>query len=86
MRENKIKECWEIYEQIEGLKIAKDDIFLGNMIRLCQKSHQAEKAIQLWKELLQLPDTILTSLHYNSIIHALSSRKEYCEEALELYD
>lgn len=36
--------------------------------------------------MINLPDIRLTALHYNSLIKALSSRKDYCERALEIYE
>ena len=60
-----------IYQIQNGLE--KDDVLLGNMIKVCSKTKEAERAIKLWKEMKDLKGINLTSLHYNAIIMALSS-------------
>lgn len=36
--------------------------------------------------MIKLPEIRLNALHYSSLMKALSSRIDYCERALEIYD
>lgn len=83
---HQIKECWNYYDKHIELKIHPDDVLLGLMIKVCAKSQSAEKAKMLWKQMDKLESVRLTAHHYDSIILALASRKDYAEEALQKYE
>lgn len=81
-----IKQCWTLFEQCEKWKIEPDDVLLGTMIRICAKSKSAEKAKLFWDKLRKIPHVRFTAHHYNALILALASRKDYAEEAIEKYE
>lgn len=55
------------------------------MIRICALDSSAEKAKLIFEDIKKMPSVRLTCLHYNSLIKALSTRKDYAEEAIEVY-
>ena len=59
---------------------------MGVMIGICGETHDAEKAIKLWDEMIKTPEIKLNALHYSALIKALSSRISYCERAIEIYE
>lgn len=55
------------------------------MIRICAIDSNAEKAKLIFEEIKKLSNVWLTCLHYNSLIKALASWKDYCTEAIDVY-
>lgn len=47
------------------------------MIGICSYTNDAEKAINLFEKMKNLPEIRMTCDHYNAIIKALSSWKDY---------
>lgn len=78
--------CWTLYRQMEARKVPKDDLLVSFMMKVCSRTGDSEHALKLWKELNGMKDLRLHCLHYNSLIKALSVRKDYCQLALEFYD
>ena len=83
---DRIEKCWELYDSMDDLKIPKDDALIGFMIRICSVTQESEKAIKMWNEMKELDNVRYTCLHYNAIIRACASRKDYCERAIEYFD
>ena len=81
-----IKDCWKIFDEMKENNIKTDDVILGLMIRICSFDHQAEKAKKIWEEILDIKYKRLNCLHYNSLIKALATRKDYAEEAILIYE
>jgi pentatricopeptide repeat protein len=54
------------------------------MIRLCRKTHDAEKAIRLFNE-LEATGYIEHCFVYNAIIFALASRSDFALEAIDYW-
>lgn len=70
--------------EILAKPLDEDEYLISYMIRLCEKTHDAERAVKLFTLLEQI-GFIKTNIHYNSFIFALSSRKDYAKKALEIF-
>lgn len=80
------KKCWQLFDEMIKKKIPRDDVTLGLMMKICSFDHQAEKAKKIWDEILDIENKRLNCLHYNALIKALGSRKDYANEALLVYE
>jgi len=79
-----LKRCWEIFDQVTTQEDA-DETLLSYMIRLASYTHDSEKALALWNR-LESKGFSKTVIHYNSIIFACSSRKDYAKRAIQYYN
>ena len=79
------KKAWEFFAKRKEFEIEPDDVLLGNMIRICSLDSSAEKAKIIFEDIKKLENVRLTCLHYNSLLKALSTRKDYSKEAITLY-
>lgn len=61
-----------------------DEYLITTMIRIAAKTSDAEKAINLFSKMERMGYNP-TTYHFNSIISALSSRKAYSSQALDMY-
>ena len=61
-----------------------DDMLIGSMINMCWVFKEAEKATGYWNKLNKKGFRI-NAKHYEGYLHALSTREDYAEDALELY-
>jgi len=82
-KQGNLKKCWDVFYEISPI-VEPDEFLLSYMIRLCSKSNEPEKAINL-NERLQLHGYNQYSLNYNSLIFALASTKPYAPKALETF-
>lgn len=64
--------------------IAEDEYLTSMMIKICEKTHDAEKAINLFRK-MEDRGFVPSTLYFNSIIYALASRKAYASQSLEMF-
>lgn len=64
--------------------LIEDEYLTGLMIRICEVTHDCEKAVSLFRK-METMGYVPSVLHFNSIILALSSRKDYAPQALDMY-
>jgi len=77
---------------LEGVQVYKkrqteveiDEYMISTAIKACGKCCEAEYAKRLWGDLQALGFKNV-AFHYNAIIYSLGKRKDYAEEALDIY-
>ena len=70
--------------EILSKPLVEDDYLISMMIKICEKTHDAEKAIFLFRK-MEDRGFIPSVIYFNSILAALSSRKSYANQALEMF-
>lgn len=75
--------CWELYDEACSIGVA-DEFLMSYMVRMCGATHDVEKALNIF-QVMEVKGFIKFTSNYNSIIYALSSRKDYAEKALEFF-
>lgn len=64
--------------------LIEDEYLTSYMIKICEKTHDAEKALYLFRK-MEDKGFVPTTLYFNSIILALSSRITYASQAIDMY-
>lgn len=70
--------------EIRSKPLIEDDYLMSIMMRICERTHDAEKAILIFKN-MEEKGFVPTTFHFNCIISALASRRDYSEKAIEMY-
>lgn len=78
------KKCWEIYDEILPMH-QPDEFVLSFMIGIARHTRDAEKALKIW-DFMQSIGSMQTTINYNNLIGALSSRGDYANKAIEMFD
>ena len=76
--------AWDVFDRMryEGMPMTVDLYF--TMISTCQRSNNAERALDLYTEMTQDKHLEPTQWIYDSLLAVLSKRKEYVKDALAL--
>lgn len=83
VKAGKAEEAIEVYKEM-CVKVDLDEYMLAMAIHACTKTNDAEYALTVWGRLKSMgfPSA---AYFYNEIIMALAKRKDYAEQALDIY-
>jgi pentatricopeptide repeat protein len=79
-----VSTAFDMYSQRYLYIQQEDDLLIGTMINMCWVYKEAEKAMSYWNKLHNKGFRINAN-HYTGLLHTLSTRKDYSEEALDIY-
>ncbi|KAI8812541.1 hypothetical protein BJ742DRAFT_866317 [Cladochytrium replicatum] len=78
--------AWRTFDHMRSEVSIPDTYLYSLMIRACAYTKDAERALDLFREMTQERQLAPTSITFNSLIHACASRTDYYLECFNLFD
>lgn len=78
------RRAWNTFDQMRIKYAAPDEVCLNLMIHICAKTHEPERAIDMWNEFESL-DIKPSQISYNSIINACAKSWHHASKAFDYY-
>lgn len=78
---DRFDQCFKYYDEVKNKGQKLDEVFLTLMMKVCAKTHEAEKAVRIFNDNKPEIGFYRTSFPYNAYIRALASRDDYARQA-----
>uniref|UniRef100_A0A3B0NA78 PPR repeat family/Pentatricopeptide repeat domain/PPR repeat, putative n=1 Tax=Theileria annulata TaxID=5874 RepID=A0A3B0NA78_THEAN len=86
VKDRQIKNAWSLFNYMRTWRlIDPDEVLFTIMIKSCSYSKEAEKALNLYQEMLTM-NKFPTIYTYIELINCLSNRKEYFHQCFQFYN
>ncbi|EAN33102.1 PPR repeat family protein [Theileria parva strain Muguga] len=86
VKEKHIKDAWSLFNYMRTWRLIEpDEVLFTIMIKSCSYSREAEKALNLYQEMLTM-NKFPTIYTYIELINCLSNRKEYFHQCFQFYN
>ncbi|KAI9175783.1 hypothetical protein H9P43_006147 [Blastocladiella emersonii ATCC 22665] len=76
--------AWKLFHRMQLHHTLPDEVTYSAMIRACAVTGEVEKALSLF-DTLRASHLVPTTTTINSLLHAMSKRRDYAPQALDLY-